>query len=135
MPHSKVQLLKRRQFLLLFNGLAILIAGILQINNIGVLFGCKLVQGFIVGNFMAITPIYINELVPIEIQGSFGAFTQLFVVIAIVLCYLLGVIFTVNKVDTEFMWRFLFSFTGITCIIQSLLLIFNFIPESPVSLI
>jgi len=47
---------------------------------------------------MAITPIYINELVPVEIQGSYGALTQLCVVFAVVLCYLLGVIFTVTNV-------------------------------------
>lgn len=84
---------------------------------------------------MAITPIYINELVPIEIQGSFGAFTQLFVVIAVVLCYLFGVIFTVTEAYGGFVWRFLFSFTGGTALLQLILLVTNFIPESPVSLI
>jgi len=49
-----------RQFLLFFDCLAIIIAGVIQINNIIVLFVCRLLQGFIIGNFMAITPIYIN---------------------------------------------------------------------------
>lgn len=84
---------------------------------------------------MAITPIYINEIVPVDIQGSFGAFTQLHVIIGIVLCYLLGVIFTLTDVEPEITWRVLFSLTGVTAIIQSCLLLFNFIPESPVSLI
>lgn len=84
---------------------------------------------------MAITPIYINELVPIDIQGSFGAFTQLLVVIGVVLAYLFGVIFTVTDVNPEFIWRFMFSFTGITALVLSVLLLFNFIPESPVSLV
>lgn len=119
----------------MFNAAAILVAGIIQINDIGVLLACRLLQGFLVGNFMAITPIYINELVPVDIQGSFGALTQLFVIIAIVLCYFFGVIFQVNHVDGQFIWRFLFSFTGITAIIQSVLLILDFIPESPVSLV
>lgn len=63
-----------------------------------------------------------------DIQGSFGALTQLFVIIAVVLCYFFGVVFQVNNVDGQFIWRFLFSFTGITAIIQSLFLIFDFIP-------
>jgi MFS family permease len=46
--------------LLFFDCLAIIIAGVIQINNIIVLFVCRLLQGFIIGNFMAITPIYIN---------------------------------------------------------------------------
>lgn len=84
---------------------------------------------------MAITPIYINELAPVQIQGSFGAVTQLMVIVGVVLAYLLGVIFAVTQANTEFVWRFLFSFTGVTAILQSALLMFNFIPESPVSLV
>lgn len=52
-----------------------------------------------------------------------------------VLAYLLGVIFTVTGVNQEFVWRFMFSFTGLTALLLSILLIFNFIPESPVSLV
>ena len=39
---------------------------------------------------MAIVPIYINELAPKQIVGSFGVFTQLFVVIALVYSYGIG---------------------------------------------
>lgn len=88
-----------RQFLILFDIAAIIIAGIIQINNLAVLAVCKFIQGFIIGNYMAITPIYINELTPIPIQGSFGALTQIFVVIAIVTCYTFGVVFNVTKVN------------------------------------
>lgn len=48
---------------------------------------------------------------------------------------MLGVIFIVTDVDQGFVWRFLFSFTGLTALVQSILLIVNFIPESPVSLV
>lgn len=68
-------------------------------------------------------------------QGQLGAFTQLFVVIAQVLSYMMGVIFADQNTNPEFVWRFMFSFTGITIVTQSLLLIFNFVPESPVSLV
>lgn len=37
-----------------------MIAGVIQINNIILLFVCRLIQGFLIGNYMAITPIYIN---------------------------------------------------------------------------
>jgi hypothetical protein len=77
---------------------------------------------------MAITPIYINELAPVEIQGQFGAFTQLFVVIAQVVSYALGVIFADTNADSEIVWRFMFSFTEVTVIFQSIMLIFNFVP-------
>ena len=48
--------------------------------------------------------------------------------------YGLGVIFTVTNVNEGFMWRFMFGFPIITIVTQSLLLIVNFVPESPVSL-
>ncbi len=65
---------------------------------------------------------------PVPIQGSFGALTQLFVVIGVVICYLLGVIFNITDVDGEFVWRFLFSFTGVTALVQIILLLVGFIP-------
>lgn len=59
----------------------------------------------------------------------------MFVVIAQVLSYMMGVIFVDLDANPNFVWRYMFSFTGITIVIQSLLLIFNFVPESPVSLV
>jgi MFS family permease len=46
--------------LLLFNALAIIICGVLQINNLYLLFGCRFFQGVVVGNYMGIIPIYIK---------------------------------------------------------------------------
>lgn len=54
---------------------------------------------------------------------------------AVVVCYGIGLIFQVTHVDNQFFWRFMFSITGVTVIIQSLLLMFNVIPESPSSMI
>lgn len=42
-----------------------IIAGVVQINNIYVLLACRIMMGFLVGNYMAIIPIYINEITPI----------------------------------------------------------------------
>jgi hypothetical protein len=42
---------------------------------------------------MALVPVYINELAPKQIIGSFGVFTQLFVVVAVVVSYGIGLIF------------------------------------------
>lgn len=110
-------------------------AGVVQINNLYVLLACRLIMGFLIGNYMAIIPIYINEITPVELQGSFGAFTQLIVVTAVVICYFLGVLFTETRTNPEFVWRFLFALPGLTSTLQSVLLICGFIPESPVSLI
>lgn len=107
---------------------AILLAGIVQINNLYVLYFIRFATGVIVGGFMALTPVYINEIVPVQIQGSYGAFTQLCVVFGVVFSYLLGLIFSLTGVSPGFGWRFIFSFTALTAITQSILLMINFIP-------
>lgn len=78
--------------------LALIIEGVLQVPNVFVLLGCRAFQGFFIGNYMAIVPIYINELVPKQIVGSFGVFTQLFVVIAVVISFSIGLILTAADV-------------------------------------
>lgn len=74
------------------NCFAFIIEGILQINNVYVLLGCRAFQGIFVGYFMSIVPIYINELAPKQIVGSFGVFAQLFVVFGIIISYAMGLI-------------------------------------------
>jgi MFS family permease len=59
-----------RQFLLLFDVVAIIVTGILQINNIALLMVMRVLQGFVVGAFMAMVPMYINEVTPVELRGS-----------------------------------------------------------------
>lgn len=61
--------------------------------NIWVLLVCRVFQGLFVGHYMAIVPIYISDLSPRQIVGSFGVYTNLFVVVAIVLCFAFQVIF------------------------------------------
>jgi hypothetical protein len=41
---------------------------------------------------MAIVPIYINDLCPKQIGASFGAYTNLFVALAIVICFAFQII-------------------------------------------
>jgi MFS family permease len=82
-----------RKFVLVINLLAIIVEAALQVPNIWVLLVCRILQGVFVGHYMAIVPIYISDLSPRQIVGSFGVFTNLFVVVAIVLCFLLQVIF------------------------------------------
>ena len=57
------------------------------------------------------------------------------IVVGIVVAYFFKVVFVVSKVNHEFYWRFIFAFSGFFPLIQFLLLIFNVIPESPMSLV
>lgn len=84
---------------------------------------------------MAIVPLYMNELVPMDLHGSEGVISQVLIVFGYVINYILKVAFTVSEVNLEFSWRFIFGLSGIPCLIQMILLIINYIPESPMSLV
>jgi MFS family permease len=111
------------------------VEGVLQINNVYVLLVCRIFQGIFSGLFMAITPIYIYELAPKQIVGSYGALTQVFVVTGFVTAYALGLILQTTNASPFVFYRVMVSANALLIIIQSVLLIANFIPESPCSLI
>lgn len=115
--------------------MAFIIEGIIQITNVYVFLGCRVLQGFFIGNYMALVPIYINELAPKQVVGSFGVFTQLFVVVALVVSYGIGLIFQATNVADYTFYRLMVGLNGITLLIQTVLLLSNYVPESPNSLI
>lgn len=124
----KVSYYLDRQFVLFINLLALIVVGVIQINNIYVLLVCRFFQGVFVGNYMAITPIYIDELAPKQVVGSFGVFTQLFVVVGICTSYSLGLILTSIGADPFVYYRVMVTTNAITIIAQSILLLVNYIP-------
>jgi MFS family permease len=58
---------------------------------------------------MGLVPVYINELSPKEIVGSFGVFTQLFQNIGVVFSYLLGLILYSSGLNGDILWRIMFG--------------------------
>jgi MFS transporter, SP family, sugar:H+ symporter len=84
---------------------------------------------------MAIIPIYIYELAPKQVVGSYGVFTQLFVVVALVTSYGLGLILQALNASPFVFYRIMVSVNALLIIVQSILLLVGFIPESPNSLI
>ena len=73
--------------------LALFVGGIIQIPNVYVLLIFRIMQGVLSGMFLALVPIYIHEISPKEIVGSFGAFTQWNIGFGCLLSYLMGMIF------------------------------------------
>jgi MFS family permease len=120
---------------LFINLLALIVEGVIQINDMYVLLVCRSFQGIFSGAFMALIPIYIYELAPRQLLGSYGVFTQLMVVVALVFSYGLGLILSIAKIEPFLFYRIMVSTNGLFVIVQSVLLLINFIPESPNSLI
>jgi MFS family permease len=132
---SKVLMLLLRRFILFINLLALIVEGILNINNMYVLLVCRAFQGIFVGCYMAITPIYINELAPKDIVGSFGVFTQLSIITGIIVSYALGLLLSKINAAPFVFYRVMVTSNSVTIIMQSILLLVDYIPESPCSLI
>lgn len=80
--------------------MAIVITGLLQIPNIGLLMALRILQGFVVGVFMAVVPMYVNELVPIDLHGSEGVISQILIVVGVVIDYIFKVAFNVSNANT-----------------------------------
>jgi MFS family permease len=134
--HKKVRSGLFRQFILFINLLALIIEGVIQVPNIWVLLTCRIFQGIFVGNYMAIVPIYINDLSPKQLVASFGVYTNLFVVVAIVICFTLQIIFEdAIHLAAEPFWRIIWAANSFVIVIQSILLLVNYVPESPNSYI
>lgn len=102
--------------------------GLLQINNIIVLLVCRIFQGIFVGYYMSIVPIYINELAPRQIIGSFGVATQLFVLVGIVVSYGLSLILTAASASSFVFYRVMLLFNVLFIIAQTILILVNYIP-------
>lgn len=77
---------------------------------------------------MSIIPVYINELCPKQIVGVFGVFTQIFVVLAQVTNYAIGVVLSDANVSSFAFFRIMVSYDSLLILIQSFLLIVDYIP-------
>jgi MFS family permease len=108
--------------------LAIIVEGILQYNNIIALLVCRIIQGIFVGYYMSIVPIYINELAPRQIIGRFGVFTQLFVMVGVVVSYALSLILSACNAEAFVFYRVMLLFNVLLILAQTILLLVGFIP-------
>jgi MFS family permease len=61
---KKVNYILYRNFILVINLCALAVELIIQYQNIYCLLVCRIFQGVFIGNFMALVPVYINELSP-----------------------------------------------------------------------
>jgi hypothetical protein len=44
--------------------MALIVEGVIQVSDLYILLVCRILQGIFIGNYMAMVPIYINDLSP-----------------------------------------------------------------------
>ena len=109
--------------------------GLAQIFNFYVLIIVRILEGLLIGCYLSMVPIYINEVCPKQIVGVLGVFTQLFIVLGTLVNYIIGLILTKADVGPSSFCRIMQTYMAIPIVIQLFFLFVNFIPESPNSLI
>ncbi|CAF0966363.1 unnamed protein product [Rotaria sordida] len=82
----------------------------------------RILIGFSAGFGTTVGPIYINEIAPLRVRGSFGACFQLFVAFAVLLAQVLGLDIILGR---PHLWNYLFAVPIIFSILQCTLLIFT----------
>jgi len=82
----------------------------------------RILIGFSAGFGATVGPLYINEIAPLRVRGSFGACFQLFVAIAVLLAQILGLDVVLGRPD---LWNYLFAVPLIFSVLQCMLLIFT----------
>jgi len=86
------------------------------------IFVSRIVSGIAAGATSGVTPVYISELSPNELRGSYGVMNQLFVSIGAMVSYFIGIFFN---------WRQIALFSSIPSLIVVLGIFV--VPESPVT--
>lgn len=92
-------------------------------NSTALYFG-RLFAGFASGLSTSVVPLYIAEISPLESRGINGSFTQLSIVIGILISAIVGIPFSTRQ-----LWRDLFAFALIPVLIQMITI--PFMAESP----
>ena len=134
--------------MIILNLANLLFTGLLQIGNVYVLYIFRILQGFLVGNFMTLIPTYIGELTPKELGSRFGVYPQISVVLGVLVSFLMGVIYTnvfdissttypssLSNWQWETAWRVQLGIPLLPSIFQLFFILIGYIPESPHSLI
>lgn len=153
--HLAVKLvISRRRYLFGINIINLIVAGCMQIGEVPCLFTFRALQGVIAGIYLNFAPTYIGELVPKDkCTSRYVTYAHLFIVFGVMTSFIVGM--ALNAVfgfemlpmkesvaemakyswQSEVNWRVTFGVAAIPCLVQTILILLGFIPESPRSLL
>ena len=109
--------------------------GVILVDNLDLFLVCRIVQGALVGVFMGLVPVYIREVTPKEKQGSYGVFTQMFLVVGLVYSFSWGLGLKFSSMGAHTYYRTMCSLNAPFLLLQVICILTGYIPESPNSLI
>lgn len=93
----------------------------------------RFIQGICVGFYSTTVPIYINEICPVELSGSFGALNQLFIITGILLADFMALLVPVDTGDGKItdVWWVIFGLPIVIALAQISMLSLVYRNETP----
>ncbi len=97
----------------------------------------RLIQGTCIGLYCTIVPMYIRELSPLHLAGTFGVLFQFFMALGTVFCFILSYLLKIitEDIGLESSWEGVFAFPLLPLLAQLLLVNFKYPFETPKYLI
>lgn len=97
----------------------------------------RLIQGICIGLYCTIVPMYIRELSPLHLTGTFGVLFQFFMALGTVFCFILSYLLKIitEDIGLESSWEGVFAFPLLPLLAQLLLVNFKYPFETPKYLI
>ena len=121
----------KKNTLILFDCLGILSSFITIIKNTYAIIFSRLIQGYCIGAFSTIVPLYISEYIPVEILGHCGILYNTRFCLSILISFCLGMILPDPIEVNNNWWRFMFLFSSIFLLINIFLFLFCFKHDTP----
>ncbi len=103
--------------------------------GLGCFFFGRFVLGLAVGIYSSVTPSYINEIAPDHLAGSMGSCHQVFVCVAIVITYVIGMLLPDSDgsvLRNNISWRLAMAGSLVLSAFQILMMMFVYKYDSPV---
>lgn len=132
----------KKRMIQVLNVILLCAIGVCMVNNISVIAVGRFFWGICAGSYTVMCPKYLNEYLPIELKGSYGAINQLMCTVGIMLPSLMSLAIPsdpVQELEEEpdfFMvtgyWRIIWLTAALLLLIQMLLLETAFNYETPV---
>ena len=96
------------------------------IGAVGVLMVGRAISGFASGGVTAVVPVYLGEIAPVALRGTFGTAFQLICVASMTIVQIIGLPGVFGSTDG---WPWLFAFTALPSMLT--ILLSGLMPESP----
>jgi MFS family permease len=123
--------ISRKNTFLIIDGIGLVFSLICAIENLELLIIARFILGIVTGINSAVIPIYLKEIVPLHLTGSFGVFFMTLCNIGNIFAFLWGLGYSSDPKASDTLWRYAFAFPSIFYLIRFVIILSCFNFDSP----